>query len=623
MRHDEYIGLDATALAELVRRGDVSPAELLALARAQAGRVQPRLNAFVRELPELAERQLARLGERPSGALAGVPFVVKDSVVDVAGVPTGYGSRAFAGIVPTADAAVLRRLLDAGAVVFAKTNLPECGLKGISDSRAFGPVSNPWDATRNAGGSSGGSAAAVAAGVVPMAGGNDGGGSLRIPAAFCGLFALKPSRGRISNGPGLGEVWFGARSEGVISRSVRDSALALDLLCGAEPGDPAVTAPPAAAFRRRDRASGRRGCGWRSGPSRRWARRCTRTRPPRCAPPRRGWPRSATGSRRPRPPVDGHAVADAYLHLYAGQVPAVIAYAKAQGASERDFEPLTRLLGAVGSGVEAGALTLRLAHWNAFSRTLGAFFERHDVWLTPTTAQPALRHGALDAKPAEARLLSALLASGMAGWLARRGWLARSVERLFVENLAPFPFTQLANLAGVPAMTLPLHASGPRTDPAAERLPLGVQCVGRLGDEATLLQLAAEVEADAPWFDRLPPIGASDRLTAAGAGPGRRPDRADRGEPAARPFGWCSPFNDRPVAGRLRWRDRSTGPATSRSTHRTACVPPQPCRPRRASGPALRLAQSVHRTACVPPQPPRGIGISVSSLPNASRSKSP
>ncbi len=184
MRHDEYLQHDATALAACVGRGDVSAAELLALARAQMARVQPQLNALLRPLDALAQAQLARAAPGP---LAGVPFLVKDSVADVAGVATSYGSRSMAGVVPAENAAVLRRLLDAGAVVFGKTNLPEFGLKGVSDSQAFGRVSNPWNVDRVPGGSSGGSAAAVAAGVVPMAGGNDGGGSFASPppAAAC------------------------------------------------------------------------------------------------------------------------------------------------------------------------------------------------------------------------------------------------------------------------------------------------------------------------------------------------------------------------------------------------------------------------------------------------------
>ena len=160
--------------------------------------MQPRLNALLWPLDELAEAQLAR---PPAGALACVSFLIKDSALDVAGVPTSCGSRSMRAIVPTAHAAALRRLLDAGAVVFGKTNLPEFGLKGVSDSREFGRVSNPWNCGRVAGGSGGGSAAAVAAGVVPMASGNDGGGSLRIPTACCGLFALKPYAAASPTGP--------------------------------------------------------------------------------------------------------------------------------------------------------------------------------------------------------------------------------------------------------------------------------------------------------------------------------------------------------------------------------------------------------------------------------------
>lgn len=495
MRHDEYLRHDATALADLVRRGEVSPHELLDLARAQAERVQPRLNAVTRWLPALAEAQLAH---GAAGPLGGVPFVVKDSVADVAGVPTSYGSRAGERLVPPVHAAVLRRLLDAGATVFAKTNLPEFGLKGVSDSRAFGPVRNPWDPARHAGGSSGGSAAAVAAGVVPMAGGNDGGGSLRIPAAFCGLFALKPSRGRISNGPGLGEVWFGACSEGVISRSVRDSALALDILCGPEPGDPFTGAAPAEPFV----AALHR-------PPARLRVAFSTASPLGTAVDAEAAAAVQAAARRlealghhveeAAPPVDGHAVAACYLQLYAAQVPAVMAQARALGARDTEFEPLTRVMAAYGQRLGGATLTAGLARWNGFARTLGAFFTAHDVWLTPTTARPALPLGALEPSPAEARLTDLLLASGLLAPLARWGALDTRVQRLFVQNLAPYPFTQLANLAGVPAMSLPLHRT-------PEGLPLGVQAVGRQGDEATLLQLAAELEADAPWFDRLPPI---------------------------------------------------------------------------------------------------------------------
>jgi len=510
MRLDEYLTHDATSLAALVRRGEVAASELLALARAQMARVQPATRALVRELPALADEQLARHGQAgghggPAAALAGVPFLVKDSVLDVPGVPTGYGSRALTRLserFPAAEpAAALRRFLRAGLVVFGKTNLPELGLKGVSDSRAFGRVANPWDVSRTAGGSSGGSAAAVAAGVVPMAGGNDGGGSLRIPAACCGLFALKPSRGRVSNGPGFGEVWFGACSEGVLSRSVRDSALALDILAGPEPGDPFVTAPP---------------------PEVPFAEQARR------APPRLRIAFTATSPigtevhaeakaavlaaaqrlqslghevEEAAPAIDGRALARSFTSIYFGQVLATVRQAVALGAGRDDFEPLTLLTAEIGRGIDAGALTAELLAWNGYARALAVFQQRYDVLLTPTLAAPPQPHGTGDATPLAEAVLGLLARAGIVRALARLGLLEGTIDQLTRANMAPVPFTQLANLTGVPAMSLPLHWT-------ADGLPLGVQCVGRMGDEALLLQLATQLEQAVPWFGRLSPLAA-------------------------------------------------------------------------------------------------------------------
>ncbi|GLF13312.1 amidase [Pseudomonas aeruginosa] len=242
----QYLQADATALADLVQRGEVSAAELLALATAQLQRLNPQLNAVNRPMPEQARQ---RVGETLEGPLAGVPVLIKDAVQDYAGLPTSNGSRAFRHHVAASHSTVVQRLLDAGAVIIGKTNTPELALKGFTDPQAFGITRNPWDLTRTPGGSSGGSAAAVAAGIVPMAGANDGGGSIRIPAACCGLLGLRPSRGRVPCGPASGEIWEGASSDLVVSRSVRDSALALDVLAGPACGEPLVIAPPAQSFR--------------------------------------------------------------------------------------------------------------------------------------------------------------------------------------------------------------------------------------------------------------------------------------------------------------------------------------------------------------------------------------
>lgn len=501
MRHDEYLRHDATALAALVRSGEVGAAELLELALAQLSRVQPRLNAVVRTLEPQARAQIAA---GLAGPLAGVPMLLKDGLQDLAGVPSLLGCRgARHAPVPQQHAAVTRRLLDAGAVVFGKTNLPELGLKGVSDSRLHGPVANPWDLSRNAGGSSGGAAAAVAAGVLPMAAGNDGGGSLRIPAGWCGLFTLKPSRGRISEAPLQGEVWFGACTQGVISRSVRDNALALDLLCGSEPGDPFVGAAAAESFT------------------------SAITRPPRrlriarCVASPIGSPVQPAAVQAvdaaasllrglghevedAAPPIDGAALSRAYLTMYFGQVPAQLAELRAAGAGARDFELLTRATAALGRATSAAVLTRELLRWNDFARALGGFFTRYDALLTPTAAVPALPHGATDPPPALALALELLVSSGLLGLLARARLIDRVVDGIAHDNMAPVPFTQLANLTGTPAMSVPLH-------PGTDGLPMGVQFIGRMGDDATLLQLAAELEQAAPWFDRVPAIARDAR----------------------------------------------------------------------------------------------------------------
>lgn len=495
MKHGDYLRHDATALAACVRAGEVTPAGLLDLALAQAARVQPRLNVLVRTMEPEARAQIAR---GLAGPLAGVPFLLKDGLQDYAGVPTGLGSRSMQRFVPTQHAATTRRFLDAGLVIFGKTNLPEFGLKGVSDSAFHGPVSNPWDLARNAGGSSGGAAAAVAAGVLPMAAGSDGGGSLRIPASCCGLFALKPSRGRISEAPALGEVWFGACTHGVLSRSVRDTALALDVLCGPEPGDPFVaTAPPPSFVQALAQPPRRLRIGFSTAsPIGTPVHAEAVAAVDRAAALLRGLGHEVEPA---APAIDGHALARAYLTMYLGQTAFEVDAARRLGAGAREFELLTRAMAVLGRGTSALKLTTELLRWNDFARALGQFHQRYDAWLTPTMAGPAPRHGETDLPKALALVLDLLVSTGVLRLLAGTPLVARVVDAIATDNLAPVPFTQLANLTGTPAMSVPLHVT-------ADGLPLGVQFTGRMGDEATLLRLAAQLEQAAPWFDRLPPL---------------------------------------------------------------------------------------------------------------------
>lgn len=495
MNHAEYLAHDATALAERVRRHEVSPGDLLDLALAQLSRVQPRVNAVVHDMQAQARSQIAG---GLQGPLAGVPFLLKDGLQDYAGVPTAVGSAALRHAVPRVHAATTRRFLQAGLVVFGKTNLPELGLKGVSDSRAFGAVSNPWDVSRNAGGSSGGAAAAVAAGVLPMAAGSDGGGSLRIPGSWCGLFTLKPSRGRVSEGPAVGEVWFGACTHGVLSRSVRDCALALDLLCGPEPGDPFVVSPSPGFVPALQQAVPRLRIGWSvESPV------GTPVHPEGVAAVERAVPllqQLGHDVRPAAPGIDGRALARSYVTVYFATVAAEMAQAQAQaGARESDFEPLTRLLGSLGRGTPAVTLATELMRWNEFARALGDFHRGFDLLLTPVTAVPALRHGEADLPPWQERVLGLARSAGLLRLLAGTRLVDGIVDAMARDSLAPYPFTQLANLTGTPAMSVPLHHT-------ADGLPMGVQFVGRPGEEALMLQLAAQLERAAPWFDRLPAL---------------------------------------------------------------------------------------------------------------------
>jgi amidase len=495
MKFNEYLACDATALARHVAAGEVTPTALLELALAQHGRVNGRINAVVRLMETQARAQLA---DPARGPLAGVPFLLKDGVQDYAGVPTSYGSRSMAHVVPRVHAHVVRRYLDAGLVVFGKTNLPEFAIRAVTDPELFGRSSNPWDLARTPGGSSGGAAAAVAAGIVPMAAGNDGGGSLRIPAACCGLFSLRPSRGRVSSGPGIGEVWFGASSEGVLSRSVRDSALALDILQGFEPGDPFVIAPPTEPYvdaMRRDPGRLRIGFSTASPVG-------TAVHPEAIeAVERTAKLLAGLGHHveEAAPAIDGAALAQSYLHMYFGQIPAALARARALGAKPRDIELMNRVLVTLGSATSATTLTTQLNRWNDYARALGDFHRRYDLLLTPTLAAPPIKHGEGDPSAFDKTLMGLLDATGLLGVLARLGLLDRSIEKIALDNLRYVPFTQLSNLTGTPSMSVPLHWT-------PEGLPLGVQFVGPFGSEDRLLQLAHQLEGAQPWFDRLPAL---------------------------------------------------------------------------------------------------------------------
>ena len=489
---DEYARHDGLALAGLVRRGEVSAAELLETAITRIEAQNPALNAVVRRRYAQARIEAGKVDK--SAPFCGVPFLLKDLIATLAGEPTASGNRLLAQRPMPHDSELVRRYRAAGLVIAARTNTPELGLTAYTESAAFGPARNPWSLAHSPGGSSGGSAAAVAARWVPMASGGDGGGSIRIPASCCGLFGLKPSRGRTPSGPDAGELWHGLAVEHVISRSVRDSAALLDASAGADPGAPYAAPPQARPFADEvGRAPGALRIAFTGQPL------LGRQVHADCLDGLQATARllESLGHRveEAAPPVDRDALAKAFVMVIAGQVQAEIeALSRLAGRRPRaaDFEPATYSMGLLGRALSAGdyagaARTLQLA-----ARGLVPFFTQYDVLLTPTLGAPPALIGALAPTAIEQRAMRLFNALG-AGWVFKqRGVLNPLVDKTFDY----IPFTPLFNITGQPAMSVPLHWT-------AAGLPVGMQLVGRFGDEATLLRLAGQLEQARPWFDRV------------------------------------------------------------------------------------------------------------------------
>ncbi|MGH7561457.1 MAG: amidase [Gemmatimonadales bacterium] len=489
-----YLRHDGLGLAALVRRGDVSPLELVETALARIERLNPRINAVIHRMDEAA-RAAAR-APLPDGPFRGVPFLVKDLVALVAGEPYRAGSRFFEGFVPPADSEAVRRYRAAGFVLAGKTNTPEFGLTPTTEPERFGPTRNPWDLTRTAGGSSGGSAAAVAAGLVPIAGGGDGGGSIRVPAACCGLFGLKPTRGRVPTGP-YGEIWHGAVVEHVITRSVRDSAAVLDAIQGPDTGAPYVAPEPARPFlEEAAREPGRLRIAFTSRPF--LTGRVEAEMSAAVSETARLLESLGHTVEEAAPRVDAHGFARAFLTMICGELRADIQETEAvvgRRAARRDFEPGTWALALLGSSIAASEFTRAIRYLERAAREIGAFSEQWDVLLTPTVSEPAVPLGALLPTSAERRLLEITGRLRSPRLLRAAGLLDQMAAKVY----AFIPWTPIANVTGQPAMSVPLAWT-------ATGLPIGLHFVGRFGDEATLFRLAGQLERARPWGDRLPPL---------------------------------------------------------------------------------------------------------------------
>jgi amidase len=473
MRFDEYRKHDAVSLARLIAKREVSAKEVLETAITRAEQANPAINAIVHKQYDQARK--AVVAGLSDGPLKGVPYLIKDLGFFETGEPATFGSRLFKDFVADHDSAYVTRCKKAGLVFLGRSSSPEFGLNPNTEPRLYGSCHNPWNLEYSPGGSSGGSAAAVAAGILPVAHATDGGGSIRIPAAQCGLFGLKPSRGRVSMAPDAGEGWGGLSTGHVVSRSVRDSALMLDCTAGPEPGDPyaapvsegsfleAIARPPRK-LRVALMLTDHRGAKLHSeclAAVENAAKLCT---------------------------ILGHTVeeADPELDMVALRpLNARISAANtARSCNMRwkalrrdpnpdDVEAVTWAVYQRGMKVSGVEYIEAIAAAHAAGRKMGKFLTSYDIILSTTLAGPPPKLGYFD----------------------QNGDVQTFAERV-TEYLSVTP---LHNATGTPAMSVPLHWT-------ADGLPVGVHFAGRYGEEATLLALAAQLETTQPWFDRVPAL---------------------------------------------------------------------------------------------------------------------
>lgn len=470
----DYESYDALGLAELVRQKKVTPLDLLEAAIARVEARNGSVNAVTMPLYDYARKAIAQ--GLPDGPFTGVPFLIKDLTASIAGVPMTRGSRFFADTPPpAADSEHVGRLKRSGLVIFGRTNTCELGLSLTCEPRLHGATKNPWDPTRISGGSSGGAAAAVGARMLPMAHASDGFGSIRAPAACCGVVGLKPTRGRNTMAPYTGEGLGGCSTEHAVTLSVRDCAALLDASAGAGPGDPYAAAPPARPFLAETAsAPGRLRIAWtmappNGAPIEAEPLRVLRETAALCA-------ELGHHVGQADPTIDGAAVVPTFLTLAAANTVVNLASHPTAGRSARpgEVERVTYATGQKGEKITAADYVRATQTAHRLGRQMAAFHAGWDVLLTPGLA----------------------MAPPKLGWI---DMMLDDVDEYWRRVFAFSPFTVWFNLTGQPAIMLPLGHS-------PDGLPVAVQCVARYGDEATLFRLAAQLETARPWIARRPAI---------------------------------------------------------------------------------------------------------------------
>jgi len=491
----EYGDYDALGLAALVAEKKVTPTELVDEAISRIERVNPQLNAVIRDLYDRARAQCR--GELPEGPFRGVPFLLKDLHSELGGELLQWGSRMYQGWRPRENSELVNRYLATGAVVVGKTNTPELGILPVTEPQAFGPTRNPWDPSRTTGGSSGGSAAAVASRMVPMAGGGDGGGSIRIPASCCGLFGLKPTRGRTPAGPFDSELWNGFAIEHVLSRSVRDSAAMLDATSGPFVGDIHYLPKPTTRFVDevgKDPGKLRVAIGTEPLLPSRVHRDCVAAAEDAAALMRELGHEVV----RAKPRIHGQAFARAFLLVVSANTAADIRKAEkrmGRKAQLADFEKRTWLSARMGDAFTASEYVTAIETLQEMAREVHRFLEDFDVILNPTVSQPPQPHGFLE-PPRPQQLLEEALLRLPVGRVVKN---TPVFDQAAADVFSFIPWTPVYNVTGQPSISVPLYWN-------AADLPVGSMFTARFGDEATLFRLAAQLEKARPWAARKPPI---------------------------------------------------------------------------------------------------------------------
>ncbi|WP_010651683.1 amidase [Oceanobacillus massiliensis] len=488
MNIEEYLKMDAVGLAASIQKKEVTAKELMEIAFQQLHKVQPELNVVTHSRMEKALEEADRISIE-GAPFNGVPVLMKNISQSIEGERMTSGSRLLQGNYAKHDSYFVKKFRDAGFHFMGHTNAPEFGLKNITEPVKYGPTRNPWNHNHSPGGSSGGSAAAIASGIVPMAGASDGGGSIRIPASFTSLFGLKPTRGRTPVGPGVGRQWQGASINFVLSRSVRDSAALLDILQVVQPEAAFQTplfpgsylqamqedfkkplriafsteSPVSTPVSEDAKAAVKQAVDWLE---------------------RQGHYVEEKGNS-----VDGIQLMRDYYVMNSGEMNATIrSLEKALGRTiiSDDVEIESWVLHEAGKLVSAAEYSESLSSWDKAAEQMAQFHQTYDFYITPATASVAPAVGELThTREEQEELLSKLMGSGK----EKRQEL---VYDMFLPSLTYTPFTQLANLTGQPAMSVPLYRS-------KANLPLGVQVMAQKGEEHRLLQLAYQLEQSSQW----------------------------------------------------------------------------------------------------------------------------